>query len=69
MYVRLFRKAAHTRAFTVCDAGSGGWEVRDEKDSTVLKRVRYDDWHRVERAIASFTLEAMRLRDAGWLES
>lgn len=69
MYARLLRKAAETRAFTVCDAGTDGWEVLDEKDSAVLKRVRYTDWHRVERAIASFAMEATTLREAGWVDS
>lgn len=69
MYARFLRKAAHTRRFTVRDTGTSGWEVLDEKDSKVVKSVLYDDWHRVERAKASFALEALTLREAGWQES
>jgi hypothetical protein len=69
VYARLFRKATETRRFTIRDAGTGGWEVVDQKDSTVLKNVRYSDWHRVERARAAFAVEASMLRDAGWTES
>jgi hypothetical protein len=68
MYARSFRKAAHTRRFSIRDTGTSGWEVLDEKDSKVLKSVLYDDWHRVERAKAAFALEANQLRDSGWIE-
>jgi hypothetical protein len=31
-----------------------GWEVRTERDGTVIKRRVYTDWHRVERAVQWF---------------
>ena len=34
--------------------GRTGWDVREERDDTVVKRVNYSDWHRVERAILVF---------------
>jgi hypothetical protein len=69
MYARFLRKAAHTRRFVIRKTGSRGWEVRDEKDSRIVKSVLYDDWHRVERARATFALEALQLRASGWIES
>ena len=69
MYTQLFRRAAETRRFIIRKTGTRGWEVLDETDSTVLKRVRYEDWHRVERAIAVFAAEATALRESGWVES
>ena len=69
MYTRLLQKAAHTRKFTISSAGESGWEVRDERDSHVIRWVRYHDWHRVERARMSFALEAARLEESGWNEA
>ncbi len=69
MYARMFRKANHTRRFTITTAGSSGWEVRDEQDNRIVRAVRYTDWHRVERARMTFTLKAHDLRDSGWDES
>jgi hypothetical protein len=71
MYTRLLQKAAHTRKFTISSAGEGeeGWEVRDEHDNHVIRRVRYRDWHRVERARMTFALEAVMLEETGWNEA
>ena len=33
-----------------------GWDVKEEEDSNVVRRVHCTDWHRVERAIAIFAL-------------
>jgi hypothetical protein len=69
MYARNFRRAAQTRRFSITDTGSSGWEVREEQNSLVVRIVRYDDWHRVERALLHFTREAVALRDSGWIEA
>ena len=69
MYARIFRKAAQTRRFTISEAGSAGWEVREEQDSEIVRSVRYYDWHRVERALMQFSREAATLRDCGWKEA
>ena len=68
MYARTFRKAEQERRFSIVDAGSAGWEVKDEQDSLVVRRIVYDDWHRVERARMAFTHEGEKLKDAGWSE-
>jgi hypothetical protein len=69
MYAQLFRKAAQTRRFSIVDTGSDGWEVREEQNTRVVRIVRYDDWHRVERALLQFAREAMELRASGWVEA
>jgi hypothetical protein len=69
MYARVFQKAGQTRRFTITDAESSGWEVREEQDSRVIWSVRYTDWHRVERARMSFAREAATLASSGWQES
>ena len=44
------------------------FDVRDEQDSRVLRSHVYHDWHRVERATLSFSLEIQALLDRGWVE-
>ena len=69
MYARTFRKAAHVRSFTIVDTAAAGWEIREEHDSTVVRTVRYHDWHRVERARLAFAQQAQTLEETGWTES
>jgi hypothetical protein len=69
MYARTFHKADQTRRFIITNLQSDGWEVREEQDAEILRRVRYTDWHRVERARMAFAQLAMSLEDAGWVES
>ncbi len=66
MYERSLSNTTHTRRLTIRSSGQSGWEVVYEQDSEVLKKVRYSDWHRVERARAVFALEAGRLCEDGW---
>jgi len=47
----------------------GGWEVREEEDSSVLRLVRRQDWHRVERDIQLFEIRALALKSEGWIEN
>ena len=46
-------QAGHTLRFTVT-RGDVGWDVREERDSRVVRTANYTDWHRVERAIRMF---------------
>ena len=61
-----FWKAGQTRKFLVEAVESCGWEVRDEQDSCVIRRIRTRDWQRVERALLAFSVEA---KAAGWNEA
>lgn len=46
-----------------------GWEVREERDSKVVRQVQYQDWHRVERARRSIEIKSNELKAHGWAES
>ena len=69
MYARTFHKAQQTRRFIITSLEANGWEVRDEQDAQVLRRVQYTDWHRVERAVLMMSLEVSALEGNGWRES
>jgi hypothetical protein len=62
MYACTVRKDDQTRRFTITHTSGPGWEVREEQDDRLLKRVVYSDWHRVERARMAFSAET-----TGWL--
>jgi hypothetical protein len=64
-FVKSLRKADHTRRYSI-QATSAGWEVREERDSEIVRHSYYQDWHRVERALQSFSLKLNVLRQEGW---
>ena len=55
MFTREFTKAGRTTRFVVTRVALG-WNVREERDNTVVKNTHYEDWHRVERAVQTFEL-------------
>jgi len=55
----------NTRRYSILTIDTG-WEVREERDSKVVKQVSYQDWHRVERARRSITIELDKLQSKGW---
>ena len=67
MFARALHNNQHKKRFTIVQA-DGVWEVLEEEDSRIVKRVIYDDWHRVERARKVFVREAESLRERGWVE-
>ena len=69
MYARMLRKASATRRFTITHIHDAGWDVREEQDSRILRRVIYQDWHRVERASLAFSMQAQSLIASGWEET
>ena len=66
MFAKELSHDGHTKRFSVSHAGNGGWEVREEQDSRVVRRVCYTDWHRVERALSLFSLQVSELAREGW---
>jgi len=50
-------ESGHTKRFTIT-RGAAGWDVTEERDSEVVRVVTYTDWHRVERAMQVFRLQA-----------
>ena len=66
-FVKSLRNQDQTRRYSI-NTTAEGWEVQEERDSEVVKRVRYQDWHRVERARRSISIELDALRQTGWRE-
>jgi len=66
MFAKELRQEGHTRKFSIQDLGRDGWEVREEQDDRVLKKICYTDWHRVERALDVFHLQIGDLERQGW---
>jgi hypothetical protein len=66
MFAKELTHAGHVKRFIITAAGAEGWELREEQDSAVLRRVRYTDWHRVERALAVIDSQVQDLELHGW---
>jgi hypothetical protein len=56
MLTREYTSAGHVNRITL-SKNRTGWEIREERDDTVVKRATYSDWHRVERALQVFELK------------
>jgi hypothetical protein len=67
MFSITLRKAEQTRRYSISSLSRSGWEVTFERDGET-RHVVYDDWHRVERALAMFQLEVSELTEHGWQE-
>ena len=68
IFSKRLRSDEHTREFTVDNADERGWEVREEQDHRIVTHTWMHDWHRVEKAMMRFALEATQLQRAGWVE-
>ena len=66
-FVKSLRNDGHTRRYSI-EATNNGWEVREERDSKVVRQTHYQDWHRVERARSVFAFKFDTLRAQGWQE-
>jgi hypothetical protein len=58
--------AGHSRRFVLGHLPLGGWELLIQEDDAVVSRVRYTDWHRVERALAAISRRISELEARGW---
>lgn len=67
MFSKTVRYQEQTRRYSIATTDTG-WEVREERDSKVVRNAHYQDWHRVERAQRRFTIELDDLRRLGWSE-
>ncbi|MEY4094613.1 MAG: hypothetical protein RLZZ53_1812 [Acidobacteriota bacterium] len=65
MFSKSLRNQEHTLRYSI-SATEAGWEVSEERDSHVVKKVQYQDWHRVERARRSISNELDELQRQGW---
>ena len=68
MFSKSLRYQEQTRRYSIAQTAAG-WEVREERDSELVKQVRYQDWHRVERAIRTIAIELKDLQRQGWSET
>jgi hypothetical protein len=66
MYAIALRHDKHTRQYAVSHSQPSGWDLTLEEDRRRVRRVHYDDWHRVERAVAVLQLEVNELTSRGW---
>lgn len=66
MFDLRLRHAEHSRHYSITSAEGSGWEVRLEEDDTLRRQDHYQDWHRVERALAAFEREVSDLTARGW---
>ena len=57
----------HTRRYSIVTTDDG-WELREERDSELVRQAHFQDWHRVERATRSISIELDDLRNQGWVE-
>ena len=61
------RRHQETRRYSILPTDSG-WEVLEERDSEVVRKIHLQDWHRVERARRSIAIELDKLQRKGWSE-
>ncbi len=66
MFSIALRHDEHTRKYRVTPGQESGWELTLTEDSQPKKTVCYQDWHRVERALAALQLEVLELTANGW---
>lgn len=66
-FSRKLQYLEHTRRYSIATTDDG-WEVREERDSEVVRQAKYQDWHRVERERRSITIELNHLTENGWAE-
>ena len=66
MFSIRLRRADHVRHYSIRSAHHTGWEVSLEEDREVTRQIRYDDWHRVERALELVRREVADLAAQGW---
>jgi hypothetical protein len=66
MFSISLRDAEHVRRYSVTASPSSGWEVILEQDRQPARRRHYDDWHRLECAVAVLKWEVSELTARGW---
>ena len=66
MFSIALRHEQHTRQYAVSASQPSGWELTLQEDLERIKCVHFEDWHRVERAVAVVRLEVEDLTARGW---
>ena len=66
MFSIALRHDQHTREYAVSPSQPSGWELTLQEDLERTRRVHFEDWHRVERAVAVVRREVEDLTARGW---
>ena len=66
MFSIALRHDQHTREYAVSPSQTSGWELTLQEDLEHTRRVHFEDWHRLERAVAVVRLEVRDLTERGW---
>ena len=66
MFSIALRHEEHTRQYAVSASQPSGWELTLQEDLKRTRRVHFEDWHRVERAVAVVRREVEDLTARGW---
>lgn len=66
MFSIALRHEDHTREYAVSASPHSGWELTLQEDLERTRRVHFEDWHRVERAVAVVKREVEDLTARGW---
>jgi hypothetical protein len=66
MFSIALRHEEHRREYAVSVSQPSGWELTLEEDLKRIRRVHFEDWHRVERAVAVVKREVEDLTARGW---
>jgi hypothetical protein len=66
MFSIALRHEGHTREYAVSATQPSGWELTLQEDLARTRRVHFEDWHRVERAVAVVRREVEDLTARGW---
>jgi hypothetical protein len=66
MFSIALRHEQHTREYAVSASQPSGWELTLREDLERTRRTHFNDWHRVERAVAVVRLEVAGLTARGW---
>jgi hypothetical protein len=66
MFCIALRQDDHTREYAISASQPSGWELTLQEDLQRTRSVHFEDWHRVERAVAVVRLEVEDLTARGW---
>jgi len=63
------RRGTETRSFSVTNNRPAGWVLHEQSNCETVRTVRFNDWHRVERAIDLIRQDVAALELEGWKPS
>lgn len=64
---RTLQRLDHTMHYSIVTTDEG-WELREERDSRLVRQAHFQDWHRVERATRVIAIQVDDLRTKGWAD-